>query len=137
MRNRSPKTAAIYRKWTPVRHSFIDDHPFCMICGETYREQLAVHEMTPGANRMRGFVERAAWLVACGVCNCDRLTDKFWWPIEKQLAVKLWYDPDGFDLETIWRIHAVEGHANPPQFVTYQDVLWAFVELCREGRFAA
>jgi len=74
-----------------------------MVCG-TSRE-LGVHEITNGPNRMLGFVERATWLAACSVCNCHVLTDKNDWPIEKQLALKFWYDPEHFDLGAVNRIY--------------------------------
>jgi hypothetical protein len=130
MKFRSNKTSAIYRKWKPIRNQFLIEFPFCMVCGDTYRDHLAVHEMTPGANRLLGFVARETWLTACGVCNCDVLTDKLVWPVESQLALKLWYDPGFFSIEAINKIFGCVK-------VTAEQVLEELRELRIGGRLAA
>lgn len=121
MRKISKKTAAIYRKWGPVRKEFLWDHPYCFACGSGI--DVAVHEMTPGKNRMRGFVERATWLTACNHCNCDRLTDASEWPLARQLALKLLHNPEYFDLEAVRRVLAPEGCENPPRVVDESEIL--------------
>lgn len=93
----------------------------CAVCGGY--EGLAVHEMTPGKNRMRGFGVRAAWLPACSNCNCNVLTSKADWPLPKQLALKLLIDPAWFSLFEIRKILAPEGAKTFPVVVTEEDVL--------------
>jgi hypothetical protein len=130
MKSRSNKTAAIYRKWTPIRIAYLAEFPFCMVCGATYSwNGFSVHEMTPGSNRMLGFVDPAAWLATCNGCNQDALTDPNKWPLASQLALKLYYDPTRFDLAAINRIHGCNK-------VTAEQVLEAF-RLLHAGQYFA
>ena len=114
MRRQSPKTAAIYRKHGPERKAFVEQMGCCALCGNTL--DLCCHEITNGPNRMKGFVERAAWLCLCSLCNCHNVTDRLEWPLEKQLALKLIVDPAGFSLTAIQNILA-------PRLVIVEDVL--------------
>lgn len=104
MRRQSPKTAAIYRKHGPERKAFVEKMGRCAICRSIL--DLCCHEITNGPNRMRGFVERAAWLCLCAHCNCHVVTDRLQWPLEKQLALKLLVDPEYFSLCKIEEILA-------------------------------
>jgi len=82
----------------------------------------SVHEMTRGKNRKRAFGVRAAWLPACGPCNCDDLGSAAEWPLARQLWLKLKIDLPYFDLAEIRRILAPEGCLNPPIVVTAEDI---------------
>lgn len=135
MKPRSKKQAHLYGSHGPERNLFLHefDHQ-CAICGARGVGLVHVHEIIGGPSRMRAFVERAAWLPACNVCNCDRLTDRIEWPIAKQLAIKLELDPEWFDLDKICELIAVKGHPNPPRAVTAADVLDELRKLKLEHR---
>lgn len=114
MRRQSKKTAALYRKHGPERRDFIAEKGCCAICGTT--QDLCVHEIANGMNRLRAFGERWAWLCLCSYCNCNVVTDKSKWPTEVQLALKLVCDPSYFSLEAFNAIIA-------PRIVHAEDVL--------------
>lgn len=67
---------------------------------------------------MKAFVEPAAWLATCTLCNQDKLTDKKEYPIERQLGLKLYHDPWGFDLARCREI------ITPRQIDVEQIILW-------------
>lgn len=102
MRRQSPKTAALYRKHGPERKAFVEEMGRCAICRSIL--DLCCHEITNGPNRMKGFVDRAAWLCLCAQCNCHVITDKSEWPYERQLALKLLVDPEGFSFNRVQEI---------------------------------
>jgi len=68
-----------------------------------------VHEIASGTHsRPLAIADRSAWAAACSHCNCHLLTDKSKWPIARQLAVKLVYDPQHFDAA---RVNVLRGRA--------------------------
>lgn len=79
--------------------TFLGEFPHCWFCGQPSTE---VHEIANGNGiRNLAFANRAAWAATCNNCNFNELTDKWKWPIERQLAVKLVNDPMYFDLLAI------------------------------------
>lgn len=63
------------------------------------REQaVLVHEMLPGAKRMRCFPHRQACLALCVACNQELAIAM---PIARQLAYKMQWDRWWFDLDLI------------------------------------
>jgi hypothetical protein len=67
---------------------------------------------------MKAFVEIAAWLAVCTDCNQNKLTDRKLFPIERQLALKLYHDPKEFNLEACKRI------VTPRQFDLEEILEW-------------
>lgn len=123
MRFQSKKQRAAYDEHREAREDFLAEYQWtCAVCN--HRGVVHVHEITNGPNRMRGFGERAAWLPACNVCNCDVLTDKLREPLAKQLARKLLLDPAYFNLGKIRLIFGIEGRP-VPVVVTEAEVLEA------------
>ena len=126
MKWRGAKQSEAYRTHEAAREAFLGEMFECAIHGpECRRWDISAHEMTPGKNRMRAFGVRAAWLPACGVCNCGVLRDNVIWPLAKQLALKLLIDPVYFDLILIRKILAPEGTPvdRLPIVVTEAEVL--------------
>lgn len=136
MKYQGAKQAAAYKEHGPARDAFLEEFEYrCLIPGCYSGEGVAVHEITNGHFRMRAFGVRAAWLPACGVCNCHRLTDKSAFPIARQLAVKLLIDPNYFLLDTIREIVRVEGRPLPV-LVTEGEVLAEVRKLLIERKAA-
>lgn len=80
-----------------ARAAYRDKHRHCCICGAS---PTVVHEVTSGSyGRAKGIVEMAVWLPVCQNCNANVLDDHKLWPKEMQMAVKLEYFADEFDLE--------------------------------------
>lgn len=136
MRFQGKDQAAAYRLHGPERRDFLEKFWTCAVCGSC--AGVDVHEMTPGKNRMRAFGVRAAWLPACAVCNCDRLTDKTEWPLARQLALKILVDPAYFNLTEIRRILAPDGTPidKLPIVVTGAEILEQVVLLLIERKAA-
>lgn len=99
MRRRSNKTAALYRAHDVERRQFEADFPNCMFCGRY--GGVSVHEIFAGSYRLLAFKVRACWLSLCSDCNCNRATDHAEFPWERQLAIKLELDPNGFDMAAV------------------------------------
>lgn len=106
MRKQSKKRAKLMRTVGPERKAYIAEFGKCMACGS--RKRLCVHEMAKGSHREAALSEPCTWLVACWLCNTRYLEDYSIWPLARQLATKLKYDPDRFDLE---RFNEIRGRA--------------------------
>lgn len=98
MRHQSKKTAAVYRKWSPIRREFLEESGYCCVCGQ---QATCVDEITRGVYRMAAFIRREAWLPTCAPCNCGILTDNCKYPRERKLALKSLCDPKYYNVEVI------------------------------------
>jgi hypothetical protein len=131
----SAKRAALMRKVGPARRAYISEIGYCAACWVLDRkfvnERLAVHEIAKGSHREKALSERAAWLVACDHCNCGRLNDYSVCPLELQLVVKLFSDPEHFDLA---KVNELRGRAATA--IVMSDLL-KFVSLKQQPQSAA
>lgn len=98
MRRRSKTQRKVYADYAAERLAFTAQFPTCMFCG---RYGVAVHEIFAGSYRLKAYKVRACWLALCWTCNCEEATDHALWPWERQLAVKLACDPEGFNMEEV------------------------------------
>lgn len=91
------ETAQENREIAPARRAYLEEFPYCMVCE---KPSQCVHEISSGtAGRALGKKEPATWLATCVDCNCNELTDKAKFPVERQLAIKAVCDPTRFDME--------------------------------------
>lgn len=84
------------RQHQAARQNFRGEFPTCWFCQR--RPTRDTHEIAGGPARKEAYGVRCCWGAACGICNCDELTDKAKWPIARQLAVKFLMDRAHFDL---------------------------------------
>ena len=84
---------------------------------------------------MKSFQRRELWLPTCSACNCHRLTDYSEWPLEKQLALKLFVDPLFFSVSAVNEVASTPGRAILA--VDESDLLLRVREFLLRGRFAA
>ena len=130
LRHKSDKRRRMEYKLIKPERDFLDFvGGNCPICGAN---GLVLHHMVAGPNRWRALKERAAWLGICNVCNTGDVEDETKWPLARQCALKFLQDPEFFDLATINRLLAPEGHPSPPYRITLTDVaqwlLMPFIE---------
>lgn len=96
MKRNTPKRAKADRRVAKPRAAFRDEFPWCWYCEDA--PATDVHEMASGVgNRSKAVQERFTWGSSCNDCNCNRLTDKREWPLERQLAVKWINDREFFE----------------------------------------
>lgn len=121
MRKQSTKqrrTIADNREW---RQAFIEEIGYCMVCSS--RNQLCVHEMTPGRFRQRAYPHRELCLVVCWHCNYNRLPGM---KLKYQLAYKMLGDRWYFDLDAV---REAKDNGRHPVVITVEDVRRAAEEM--------
>ena len=89
-------------EWGPVRAAYLESHPECPVTGDMTSE---VHEILAGSRRDAAYKEKACWL-AMSREGHEYLQGM---PFAFQLAFKLRYDPDNFDLEAFNAIYSPNG----------------------------
>ena len=106
---------------TDARHQFAREFPRCWLCDGTAHD---VHEIARGVHRKRAVQERCAWLRACRLCH-DKLGDYAIWPLERQYALKMIYDPDNYDRIRVNEIRGRDANAISETDVAIQvAMLW-------------
>ncbi|MEM8494607.1 MAG: hypothetical protein AAF663_04380 [Planctomycetota bacterium] len=96
MRWQSKKRAALMRRVKAERQAFLEEARHCWVCG--MNKATDTHEMACGSHRGAALDKRLAWLATCSVCNCQLLTDYSIYPLSRQLAIKLYFDREHYDL---------------------------------------
>jgi hypothetical protein len=120
------KLMADNRAW---RRRFVVEIGYCMICLARGPElQLCVHEMTPGAFRLKAYPHREACLVACDRCNEYKMPAM---PLPRQLAYKLLHDRWWFDLDVI---RLIKNNGRDPIIVTMEEIRTAGDQVVSEQR---
>ena len=119
MRNLTKQRAAEKRKAAPERKAFLQDFPKCWTgCGYP---SLAIHEMTPGAGRRRGFQERCTWIATCNACHAEAFQPfRGRFDLAGQLALKAYHDAEYYD-----RLRVLEIKRLAPTAVTEVEVIQA------------
>ena len=107
------------------RETWLRLHPLCWFCD--LNPSTGVHEIGTEGNRRAFLDEPCSWGAACSRCNCDELTNYRKWPIIRQLAMKLIYDPENVDLERYNRIR----HRGP-RAITMAELLLVKAKLVEE-----
>ena len=88
------------------RQRFAREFPRCWLCDSTAHD---VHEIARGVHRKRAVNERCAWLRTCRYCHDNKLADYAIWPLERQYALKMIYDPENYDR---LRLNEIRGRAD-------------------------
>ena len=98
MRNTSKERAAIDRRVMPLRRAYADEFPVCQF-PHCLAAGVDVHEIDRGL-RVIAYQHRCCWLHLCRPHH-DEVGDNAKYPNGRQLAWKLFYDPDGYDLAKV------------------------------------
>lgn len=115
----SPKRQRTKRATDGPRADYVRKIWLCQVCGK--RRAESCHEIASGGSR-----DAALWLPSCwlAVCEDDPRTGKLGchgWiqhqPLVTQLAVKLWADPETFDLAEVLKVKRLG-----PKAVTLSEV---------------
>lgn len=104
-----------------ARSIWLSHHPICWFCPGPSQ---GVHEIGTEGNRVKFLDAPCSWAAACNHCNQNVLTDYSLWPVVRQLAQKLRYDPDTVDLDLYNRLRG-----RGPNAITLGEVLSARNEL--------
>ena len=100
MRRISKKRQRINRAAAPVRDEYRDLFPVCQIPG-CRDEATELHEIARGVHRKSALAERCALL---HLCRGHHLSIHYGYTLAQQYALKLFADPDGFDLVRLNRL---------------------------------
>lgn len=122
MRWQSKKRRRLMAGCETAREEFVTEFGYCFGCGNVL--DLCVHEMSRGTHREASLTKRFTWMVACSYCNANRFTDYYYYPLERQLALKWIHDRKYFDLEAF---NVLRGRA--PDAITMAEVI---PHICRE-----
>lgn len=111
MRSFSKKRQAENRRMKPARDEFLMQFDVCWLCERAPATEI--HEMTPGAGRRRGVLERATWIATCRECHETHLQPfQGLWTLVGQLALKSSFDLLHYDRELVldikgWQLDSV------------------------------
>jgi len=115
MRHRSKQNAKNERDAMPARELYRRLYPYCQH-GDCDRIATDVHEIASGPARRNAIGERACLLHLCRDHH-DQMDDYSIWPIDRQLALKKWSDPEGYSRT---RVNEIRGR--DPEAITDEEV---------------
>ncbi|QDV78045.1 hypothetical protein [Botrimarina mediterranea] len=130
--NRRPPTEPAARK------KFRKGVWLCQCCGKRFDrsdeggQSLECHEMASGGSRTAALEHPECLLMLCGVdlkrglLGCHKVVQD--WPLDKQLALKKWSDPERYDRLLVLKVKRVAS-----TFVTEEEVDARVEELKRHG----
>lgn len=94
-----------------ARRKFRKSVWLCQCCGKRpdgVGQRLECHEMTPGGSRAQALSHPECLLMLCGVdvglglVGCHKQVQG--WPLDRQLALKKWSDPERYDRRLVLRV---------------------------------
>jgi len=108
-----------------IRSQFETEFDRCWLCGvkaiNTWPPRLETHEISRGPNRQKSLQERCALIRTCQRCHQNRLDGM---DVVQQYALKLMFDPNGYDRVRLNRLRNRADNA-----VTEGEVRVALCEL--------
>ncbi len=99
MKAQSAKHRALVQQNRDWREAFKQEMYRCMACSAI--ADLEVHEMLRGKNRLKAYARRECCLALCRACH----EEVQYWPVAKQLWLKVVGDPLWFDLDVIREVY--------------------------------
>jgi hypothetical protein len=95
MKNYTTERRAFNAEVADPRALWLMRQPICWWC--VYPAQ-GVHEIGAAGLRRQMLDEPCCWAAACNRCNQNVVTDYSVWPVVRQLAVKLRWNPEDYNL---------------------------------------
>lgn len=115
----------IKKEISKIRAEFNEAFDRCFLCGtkarNTWPPRLETHELARGPDREVAKDQRCCLIRTCQRCHSERLDGM---SIERQLAIKKLFDPEGYDRTQVNVIRSRHNLRGPqPDAITECDVL--------------